>query len=359
MSDRWAPWARRLQQVREADRWRAPRTLVPTGATTARLDGHEVIVACSNDYLGLAHHPELTAAARGGGSTGSRLISGSRPVHEQLEQAVADWFGRPALLFNSGWHANLAVLSSVCEPGDLVASDAANHASIIDGLRLSKAERTIVAHGRPDEVPPGARLVVVEGLFSMDGDRPPLPDYPTEPWLCVDEAHSVGALGPDGRGVAALQGVQPDIVVGTFGKAFGAAGAFVVGPPALRDLLINVGRSFIFTTSLPEPVAAMALAGLRLATDERREQLAARTRSLRRGLAQLGWSAPGDDHIVPVVVGDRALSLAASLLERGVFAPAIRWPTVPKGQERIRLTVSAAHTEEQIHRILDALGPCP
>jgi len=356
MSDRFAPWARRLEAIRGARRWRRTRTLQPTSATTARLDGADVIVACSNDYLGLATHPELQAAARGGGATGSRLISGSRPVHHQLEAALADWLGRPALLFTSGWHANLAVLSTVCEPGDLAASDADNHASIIDGLRLSRAQRCIVPHADPEAVPPEARLCVVEGLFSMGGDRAPVADYPPGPWLAVDEAHSIGAVGPQGRGVAAAAGRVPDILIGTFGKAFGCAGAFVVGPPELRDLLVNAGRSFIFTTALPEPVAAMALVGLRLANDERRQQLRSRVQRLREGLRQLGWQAPGADHIVPVIVGERALEVAAHMLERGVFAPAIRWPTVPRGQERLRLTVSAAHTDEQIDRILDALG---
>src|SRR5690606_28665697 len=151
--------------------------------------------------------------------------SGTRPVHRQLEEALEAHFGRPALLFGSGWHANVAVFSTVCEAGDVVASDALNHASIIDGLRLGRAERGVLPPLRPDAVPAGARLVVVEGLFSMDGDVPALREYPSEPWLAVDEAHAVGCLGPGGRGVAAAQGVQPDLLVGTFGKAYGSAGA--------------------------------------------------------------------------------------------------------------------------------------
>jgi len=358
-ADRYRPWQQRLGAIRDAGRWRQLRCLTPTGPTTARLDGDEVIVACSNDYLGLAHHPELQAAATGGGATGSRLISGSRPAHHALEDAVTSWLGRPALVFASGWHANLAVFSTVCTAGDLVASDAANHASIIDGLRLGRVRKAIVPHGALDQAPADARLLVTEGLFSMDADRPDLSRAPSGPWLAVDEAHSIGALGPGGRGVAAAQGKTPDILVGTFGKAFGAAGAFVAGPPELRELLINASRSFIFTTAPPEPVAAMALAGLRLATDARRQRLAANTRRLRAHLAHLGWSTPGRDHIVPVVAGDRAVHLADGLRQRGVFAPAIRWPTVPRGQERIRLTVSAAHTTEQLDRIAEAFGPAP
>ncbi len=356
MSDRYAPWRQRLDAIRDADRWRHLRRLVPTGPTTAQLDGREVIVACSNDYLGLAHHPDVQRAARGGGSGGSRLISGSHDVHHRLEEALEDWLGRPCLLFNSGWNANLAVCSTLVTAGQRVGSDAMNHASLIDGLRLGKAERVVLPHADPDAIPDNLDLVVVEGLYSMDGDRPPLGRYPTEPWLLVDEAHAIGCVGPDGRGVAAEQGVEPDVVVATFGKAFGAAGAFVCGPPELKELLVNTARSFIFTTALPEPVVHMVLAALPLADDARRERLAAHVRRLRSGLAQLDLPTSGEDHIVPVVVGPRALDMAEGLLQRGIYAPAIRWPTVPKGQERVRLTVSAAHTEEQLDRIVDALG---
>lgn len=353
---RFAPWRRRLQAIEAAGRRRVLRELRMTGPSTGEIHGRPVIVACSNDYLGLAARP---VDLRGGGAGGSRLISGSRPVHHRLERALEERFGRPALVFPSGWQANQAVFSTVCEPGDLVASDALNHASIIDGLRLGRADRRIIPHADPAAVPPDARLVVVEGLYSMDGDVPRLSAYPREPWLAVDEAHAVGCLGPGGRGVAAAQGVEPDILIGTFGKAYGAAGAFVVGPPELIELLINAGRSFIFTTAVPEPVAAMALAGLDRADDALREQLAENARRLREGLQALGWPVLGEHHIVPVVVGPQAMGLAERLLERGVYAPAIRWPTVPQGQERIRFTASAAHTPEQIDRICDAMGPGP
>ena len=257
--DRTAPWRARLRALADQGRARRLRTLEPTGPTTGRLDGHDVIVACSNDYLGLAWREEVREAARGGGSGSSRLIAGDRPVHRQLEAAVEDWLGRPATLFTSGYHANLGVLGAMLVRGDVVASDALNHASIIDALRLARAERRIVAHARPDAIPADATAFVVEGLFSMDGDVPPLADYPREPWSVVDEAHAVGCLGPDGQGAAAACGVMPDVRIGTFGKALGAHGAFVEGPPELRELLVNAARSFIFTTAPPEPVAAMAL----------------------------------------------------------------------------------------------------
>lgn len=359
MTDRYGPWRARVDAIAAAGRRRVVRTLVPTGPTTALVDGRAVVVACSNDYLGLAFDPSVTAAGAGGGSTGSRLISGARPGHRALEDALGAWLDRPALLFNSGYHANVAVMSTVAEAGDLVASDAANHASIIDGLRLSPSRRVVVPHADPGSIPQDARVVVVEGLFSMDGDVPPLRGYPREPWLVVDESHAVGCLGPAGRGAAAAAGVVPDVTIGTLGKAFGAAGAFVAGPPELIELLVNAARPFIFSTALPERVAAMALAGLRAATDERRERLGANVRRLRNALADLGWSPLGADHIVPVVTGPDTMAVAQRLLERGVFAPGIRFPTVPRGQERVRFTVSAAHTDDQLDQIAEALGQRP
>jgi 7-keto-8-aminopelargonate synthetase-like enzyme len=319
------------------------------------VDGAVATVFCSNDYLGLSHDPQVVAAWRGAGVGASRLVSGHRPAHEALEEELERRFGRPALTFPSGWHANLALLATVVERGDLVASDALNHASIIDGLRLARARRHVMAHAEPD-VPEGARLCVVEGLFSMDGDTPDLAGYQGAHWLAVDEAHAVGTIGPAGTGAAAAQGVAPDFLVGTLGKAYGASGAFVVGPPELKELLISAGRAFVYTTGVPEPVAAAALAGLRAATDERRARLAENTRRLRSGLSHLGVPLLGSAHIVPVLTGPRTMQVAQALLDRGTFAPGIRWPTVPEGQERVRLTVSAAHTDEQIDRCVEALG---
>ena len=289
------------------------------------------------------------------GARGSRLISGARPVHRQLEEALEAWLDRPVLLFNSGWNANVGLFSTVAERGMRFGSDALVHASIIDGLRLGRAERVILPHGEPPDAALDA--IACESLYSMDGDVPDLSRYPREPWLFVDEAHAIGALGPGGRGVAAAQGVVPDGLVGTFGKAFGAAGAFVAGSRPLVDLLVNSARSFVFTTAMPEPVAAMALAGLRLADDTRRERLAHNVRRLRQGLRDLGWSPLGEAHIVPIVAGPRALPLAARLLDRGVFAPAIRYPTVEAGRERIRFTVTAAFSDADVDTICAALGP--
>lgn len=313
-----------------------------------------MLVACSNDYLGLA----AQVAGLGAGAGSSRLISGTRPAHTALEAELEDWLGTPALFFTSGYHANLAVFSTIPESGQRVASDALNHASIIDGLRLSRASRCVVPHAAPREIPDEVDLIAVEGLYSMDGDIPPFSDYPTAPLLAVDEAHAIGVLGPEGRGAAAAAGVQPDILIGTFGKAFGAAGAFVAGPPELKELLINAARSFIYTTAPPESVARAALGGLRLARDrpELRERTLSHARWLRDQLTAQGWEVPGDAHILPVRCGSAAMQLSARLLESGVYAPGIRAPTVAPGTERIRITVSAAHSESDLNRIAEAFG---
>lgn len=356
--DRYSPWRTRLRQIDDARQRRRLKTLTPTSPTTVSTEHGPLILACSNDYLGLASDPRIESAAVGGGAGSSRLIAGDRPAHRALEDALEDLYGRPALTFVSGYQANLAVFSTACEADQTIASDALNHASIIDGLRLSRANKQIVPHLQPEDISEDVDLIAVEGLFSMDGDCPTLADYPSRPLLAVDEAHAFGALGPEGRGVAAMQSHTPDILIGTFGKACGAAGAFVSAPKPFIDLLVNRGRSFIYTTATPEPMARMALRGLELArqADDRREALAERTQQLRDGLEQRGWTTLGSHHIIPVLAGDRAMDLAQRLIERGVLAPAIRYPTVAVGQERIRLTVSAAHSREQVDRILDAFG---
>ncbi|MEZ4322629.1 MAG: 8-amino-7-oxononanoate synthase [Myxococcota bacterium] len=330
------------------------RPILPTGPVTGIVNGREMLVACSNDYLGLAW--EIRVRGRGAGS--SRLISGSRPLHVTLERYLEEWLGRPALFFGSGYQANLAVFSTVCERGMRVASDSANHASIIDGLRLSHAQKVVVPHSDPDSIPRDVDLVAVEGLYSMDGDVPPLARYPEKPLLAVDEAHAIGVIGPEGRGAAASVNRRPDIVIGTFGKAFGAAGAFVSGPPELKELLINAGRSFIFTTAPPESVARAALEGLQAARSrpELREAVLANAATLRTWLTELGWDVPGTAQILPVMCGSDAMAVSRRLFEQGVYAPGIRYPTVPVGLERIRVTVSAAHTKEDLERIANAFG---
>ena len=352
---RFSTLQKRVDAVAMQGLRRQLRPLNMTSATTGLLDGREVHVFCSNDYLGLARHPDVLRAHEGAGAGASRLISGNRPAHQRMEAHLSAMYGRPVTLFSSGYHANLALMSTVLEHGDAVCSDSLNHASIIDGLRLSKATRMVMDHGASDQIDPKARMVVVEGLYSMGGDTLNLADYIGKPWLAVDEAHSVGVLGPSGLGVAALQGVEPDFLVGTLGKAYGSYGAFVVGPPSLRELLISRGRSFIFTTGLPESVVNAALVAITLATDERRQRLADRVARFRRGLSDLGLSALGSDHIVPVVFAERTMPIAEALLKKGFWAAGIRAPTVPSGTERVRFTLSAEHTTTQIDQLLEAL----
>ncbi len=357
--NRYGRWQRRAEQIEREGLRRTLRALVPLGSTRARWPegpaGVLYDVFSSNDYLGLAEHPEVKAAMASGGSGAARLISGNRRGHEALEDALSALFGRPATLFGSGYLANLAVYSALFDADDLVASDALNHASIIDGLRLSKARRAILPHGSSD-VPSDTTAIAVEGLYSMDGDFPPLPALPTAPLLVVDEAHAVGCIGPQGRGYAATLGITPDIIVGTLGKAFGAAGAFVVGPPAVREILVSASRPFIYTTAMPEGVAAAARVGLELATDARREQLRAATQRLRNGLVQLGIPALGSAHIVPILTGARTMDAAHALLGRGFLVGAVRYPTVARGQERLRVTLSAEHDADQVDRLLAALA---
>jgi 8-amino-7-oxononanoate synthase len=287
------------------------------------------------------------------------LIAGDRPSHHALEEALEARFGQPATLFSSGWHANLALLGTVLKSTDRVASDALNHASLIDGIRLSRAEKQILAHGKLD-LREGTRLLVLEGIYSMDGDVPDLEAASRTAekygaWWMVDEAHALGVLGPGGGGAAAAAGVQPDFRMGTLGKALGSFGAFVLGPPELKQLLISQARSFIFTTGIPESAARAALAGLELADDGLRERLFDRVKRLRRGLSELGIPALGQHHIVPIVLGAQTMSVAQQLRQSGFLVPGIRPPTVPPGQERLRITLSAAHTDDQIDGLLEAL----
>jgi len=324
----------------------------------------------SNDYLGMSTRP---APADDAGAGASRLLGGDRRVHAELEETAAALVGLPAALaFSSGYAANIGVLSSLAGAGDLIVSDALNHASIIDGARLSRAEVAVVPHRDVDAVSaalrrrrPGSRaFVVTESYFSMDADSPDLPALRAAcdaegAALVIDEAHALGVLGPDGRGLCAAKGVAPDVLVGTFGKAFGAAGAFVGGSETLVAWLWNRARSFVFSTGMSPLVAAAALDAIRcsLAEPQRRERVAAGARHLRQGLTSAGLEVLGFGHIVPWVVGDarRALWWAEELRSRGVMVLAVRPPSVPAGTARLRLTVTASHESADIERLVAAV----
>jgi 8-amino-7-oxononanoate synthase len=349
------------------------------------VDGRRVVDFASNDYLGLAADPRLATAARdalhevGMGAGSARLVTGDDPLHERLEGALAALKGTErALLFSSGYAANVGVIPALAGRDDAVYSDALNHASIVDGCRLSRAAVRLFPHGDVDALAGllsadagrfRRRWVVVEGVYSMDGDLFPL-DRLVEvarahgAFTLVDDAHASGVLGADGRGSAAHFGVDGaiDVTVGTLGKAFGTAGAFVAGSAALCDVLLHRARSFVFTTGSPPAVAAATLRALEIARDEpwRRARLRENAQRLRAGLAALGRPAPGaaDGHVVPVLLGDEARTVAVGerLLAAGFAVGAIRPPSVPAGGARLRLSVSAAHTAVQIDALLDALG---
>jgi len=307
----------------------------------------------------------------------ARLISGDHPAHHALEEALAALKGTPrALLFASGWAANAGALPALAGREDAIYADALNHASLIDGARLSRATVRVFPHGdlaaldgmlHDDAARFRRRWIVVEGVYSMDGDLCPLDALVAiarahGAFTYVDDAHATGVLGTDGRGSAAHWGVTVDVTVGTLGKALGTAGAFVAGSDALCDLLLHRARSFVFTTGTPPALAAATLRALVVAHDEpwRRARVRAVAARLRAGLAAMGRPAPGapDGHVVPVPVGDPRATVAVgeALRARGFLVGAIRPPTVPPGGSRLRVSASAAHTDAQVDGLLAALG---
>ena len=368
-----------LQRLKAAGLHRKLRRVEGEQGPTLILDGREVVNFSSNNYLGIANHPALAEAAKaaidryGCGSGASRLISGNMTLHEELEQKIAEFKGtEAALVFNSGFQANIGILSTLVGQGDLVFSDALNHASLIDGCRLSRGKVAVYGHldmnrleNELKQAPAaGRKLIVTESLFSMDGDEAPLADIIRlaeryGAMVMVDEAHATGVYEPNGAGLVAKLGLGDRVLVqmGTLGKALGSFGAYVAGSRALRDLLINRCRSFIFTTALPPAVMAMGIAAIELIQSEpqRRRALSDNGARLRAGLSRLGYPL-GDvrRQILPLLIGEanRCMIWSQRLLERGIFAQGIRPPTVPEGTSRLRLTVMATHTESQIDKAL-------
>ncbi|HEX2129722.1 MAG TPA: 8-amino-7-oxononanoate synthase [Solirubrobacterales bacterium] len=366
----------RLDELRRAGLHRRMRTIESSQGPRVVIDGAEVLLLCSNNYLGLADHPKVrqaaaTAAERYGAGTGaSRLISGTMSIHRKLEEHLAE-FKRTeaALLFGSGYLANTGTVAALAGRGDVVFSDELNHASLIDGCRLSRAETFVYRHRDMEHLEYGlnqvgerAALIVTDGVFSMDGDVAPLIDliglarrYGCR--LMVDEAHGTGALGPGGRGTVAAAGLEGevDVIIGTLGKALGGYGAYVCASAEVIELLVNVSRPFIFSTAPPPPSVGAALAALSM-LDSRPglvEQLRRNAASLRQALTSNGLEiGPSRTQIVPVIVGDarRAVALADRALDGGIFAQAIRPPTVPEGSSRLRLTVMANHREDELQR---------
>jgi 8-amino-7-oxononanoate synthase len=325
----------------------------------------------SNDYLALAADSRMVEALRRAqrvGAGGARLLGGRHREHWLLEQDIAQWLRRErALVFSSGYMAALGVLQSLAPGFEIIYSDSLNHASLIDGIRASGLQRQVYAHAQP---PPasqrrGGALIVTETVFGMDGDTADLPamieDLRDDDVVLVDEAHALGVLGVEGAGIAAGIDDERLIVLGTLSKAIGSAGGFVAGPARVIELLVNTARSFIFDTALPPAIALAARVGIMLArrADDRRACLFAKAQRLRAGLRSLGYSGQlGETPIVPVHAGDeeRALELMQHCLERGIYAPAVRPPTVPAGTSRLRISVRADHTDEQIDSLLECLS---
>ncbi|MDH3443655.1 MAG: 8-amino-7-oxononanoate synthase [Deltaproteobacteria bacterium] len=375
--------AAELRRLTEQGLYRKMRRVDGEQGPALILDGREVINFSSNNYLGIANHPALREAAKaaidryGCGSGASRLISGNMNLHEELEAKIAEFKGtEAALVFNSGFQANTGIIPALVGQEDVVFSDSLNHASIIDGCRLARAKVVVYSHRDVDQLEQGLKqapsrdrkLIVTESLFSMDGDEAPLKEIAElaeryGAMVMVDEAHATGVYEPNGTGLVAKLGLGERVLVqmGTLGKALGGFGAYVAGSKALRELLINRSRSFVFTTALPPAVMAMGIAALELVMNEpeRRRTLRDHCQRLRDGLTNLGFAlGNSESQILPLLVGDAGacMNLSETLLSRGVFAQGIRPPTVPPGTSRLRITVMATHTPEQIEQALETFA---
>lgn len=376
--------AARLAERRAADLYRQrPLLQTPQGPEVV-VDGQPLLAFCSNDYLGLANHPEVVAAWRAGaerwgvGGGASHLVIGHSAPHHELEEALAELTGRPrALLFSTGYMANLGALTALVGQGDTVLQDRLNHASLLDAGLLSGARFNRYLHNDVASLQSrlhkavGNTLVVTDGVFSMDGDLADLPGLSgvaraRDAWLMVDDAHGLGTLGRHGGGIVEHFGLGIDevpVLIGTLGKACGTAGAFVAGSDALIETLVQFARPYIYTTSQPPALACATLKSLQLLRREhwRREHLATLIRQFREGARQLGLQLmESQTPIQPILIGDsaRALRLSQLLRARGLLVTAIRPPTVPVGSARLRVTLSAAHSQAQVQLLLNALAEC-
>lgn len=383
MTDSWGirTW---LDDLRRRTMYRRRRVVESRQSRELIVDGRPLLNLCSNDYLGLAGDPRIAEALAAGavrwgtGSGASHLICGHTAAHHDLEEALADFTGRPrALLFSTGYAANMGAINGLLTEGDCVLEDRLNHASLLDGGWISRADFQWYEHANPRDLDKHLgesahlrrKLVVSDGTFSMDGDLCPLEGIVDAArrhgaWTMIDDAHGLGVHGRHGCGLVDPARFGTDdvqVLMGTLGKAFGTFGAFVAGSEELIELLIQKARSYVFTTALPSAVAVATLASLAIVREEswRRDRLAALIQRFRAGAEQLGLSLlPSDSPIQPVVVGDpaRAVALSRQLEERGLLITAIRPPTVPEGTSRLRITLTAAHEEADVDRLLEALG---
>ena len=372
-----------LDELQQAGTALHPRTLEGAQGARARFDGRDVINLASNNYLGLAAHPRMREAASkaaaelGAGSGAVRTIAGTMSLHVELERRFAAFKGAEAsIMFQSGFTANSGTVAAILTKEDVIVSDQLNHASIIDGARLSRAEIKVFPHKdvkaadqllAETKAPGRQQLLITDGVFSMDGDIAPLPDLvgvakKHGAIMMIDDAHASGVLGKNGKGTVSHFGLDPkdvDIQVGTLSKAIGALGGFIAGPQVLIDWLVNRGRPFLFSTSAPPAVAAACLEALNILEEspELVERLWDRTRFFKKGLEDLGFdTGESETPITPVIAGEetKAVELARLLWEEGVFTPAIVFPTVAKGRSRVRTIVTAEHTEDDLQQALEA-----
>ncbi len=376
--------AERLAELERLGLSRRLRMISGPQGPTVLLDGKPVLLLCSNNYLGLADHPKVREAAAdaamrwGVGAGASRLVSGSMTIHRRLEERLASFEGSEScVLFGSGYLANIGVIGALAGSEDVIFSDELNHASIVDGCRLSRAEVVIYRHRDIEHLDwclrrhgerRAGRLIVTDTVFSMDGDIAPLAHIAELAQIygariVVDEAHATGNVGPEGRGAVAAAGLEGeiDVVIGTLGKALGSYGAYACASTETIQYLINTARPLIFSTAPGPPAVAGALAALELLVERphRVDRLRSNARALRRGLAEEGFSvADGEMHIVPLVIGEErdAMALCQQAIERGVFAQAIRPPTVPEGTSRLRLTTMASHTPGELREAARTLA---
>jgi len=371
-----------LEDLRDRGLYRRMRMVSGPQGPRVLLDGKPVLLLCSNNYLGLADHPRVREAAAeaamryGAGAGASRLVSGTMRIHRRLEERLAEFKGSErALLFGSGYLANVGTIQALARPGEVVFSDALNHASIVDGCRLAGAETFVYDHADLDHLAWGLEqaegrgsLIVTDGVFSMDGDIAPLEGIVElarehDVRVMVDDAHGTGTIGPGGRGTAAAAGLEDeiDVLVGTLSKSLGSYGAYVCCERRVAKYLVNTARTLIFSTALPPPAVAAAMAALELLQSEPRrvEKVQRNSAMLREALNQEGLpTLPGITPVIPLVIGDAETAVAATehALGRGVFAQAIRPPTVPAGTSRLRLTVMASHTKSELREAASTIA---
>ncbi len=372
-----------LQNLKNIDLYRKLRLVQGSQGSCVFINGKKVILLCSNNYLGLANHPSVKKAANkaikefGCGSGASRLISGTMTLHRELEIKTALFKNtNSALVFNSGYHANIGLLSALMKKRDIIFCDGLNHASIIDGCRLSGAETTIYPHKDMDVLERHLKkssgykkkLIVTDGVFSMDGDVTPLPDIvflakKYSAFTMVDDAHATGVFGKNGKGITEhfnLSSNEIDIQMGTFGKALGSFGAYIAGNNELIDYLINRARSFIYTTALPPAVPAASLAAIEMIQSKPnlRKKLWENVDYFKKGLQKKGFkNVDSQSQIIPIIVGNSKKVVMASeyLFNKGVFVVGIRPPAVPRKKERLRITIMTSHTRKDLDYALDAL----